>query len=192
VRALTATGDPLFLDLKLHDIPNTVAGAVRAAASLGPTLLTVHASGGAAMLRAAAAAAATAGGGRPKLIAVTVLTSLAESDMGAIGQSTPIAEQVLRLAVLARTNGLDGVVCSSHEIAALRSECGPGFLLVVPGIRPVWAAAGDQERIMTPAEAIARGADYLVVGRPITAAVDPAAAARRIAAELKQVPREQV
>jgi orotidine-5'-phosphate decarboxylase len=173
----------LFLDLKLHDIPNTVAGAVRSVAPLGAALLTVHCGGGAAMLRAAAGAAAEAGG-KTTIIGVTVLTSLAEADLGTIGQQGPIADQARRLAVLAKSSGLDGVVCSPHEIAALRAECGDGFLLVVPGIRPAWAAAGDQKRVMTPAEAARLGADYLVIGRPITAADDPAAAARRIAAEV--------
>jgi len=188
VRAVMPGGLPLFLDLKLHDIPNTVAGAVRAVTPLRPALLTVHAAGGSAMLRAAAdaagEAAAKAGVPRPRLIGVTVLTSLAEADLGAIGQQGPVADQARRLAVLAKSCGLDGVVCSPHEIAALRAECGAGFLLVVPGIRPAWAAAGDQKRVMTPAEAARLGADYLVIGRPITAADDPAAAARRIAAEV--------
>jgi orotidine-5'-phosphate decarboxylase len=188
VRSATPRGRPLFLDLKLHDIPNTVAGAVRAVTPLQPTLLTVHAGGGAAMLRAALDAAgetaARAGIARPRLIGVTVLTSLAEADMGAIGQQGPIADQARRLAVLAKSCGLDGVVCSPHEIAALRAACGDGFLLVVPGIRPAWAAVGDQKRVMTPAEAARLGADYLVIGRPITGADDPAAAARRIAAEV--------
>jgi orotidine-5'-phosphate decarboxylase len=188
IRAVAAGDVPLFLDLKLHDIPNTVAGAVRAVAPLRPSLLTVHAAGGAAMLRAAVDAAgdaaATAGGARPRFIAVTMLTSLAEADMDAIGQRGPIADQARRLAALARGCGLDGVVCSPHEIEPLRAECGAGFLLVVPGIRPARAEAGDQKRVMTPGEAARRGADYLVIGRPITAADDPAAAARRIAAEV--------
>jgi orotidine-5'-phosphate decarboxylase len=188
VRAVTGGGVPLFLDLKLHDIPNTVAGAVRAVTPLRPTLLTVHAAGGDAMLRAgldaAGEAAAKLGSARPRILGVTVLTSLAEADMGAIGQQGPIADQARRLAALAKSCGLDGVVCSPHEITALRAECGTAFLLVVPGIRPAWAAAGDQKRIMTPAEAARLGADYLVIGRPITAAEDPAAAARRIAAEV--------
>ena len=188
VRAVTAGGMPLFLDLKLHDIPNTVAGAVRAVTPLNPTLLTVHAGGGGAMLHAAAdaagEAAAKTGTARPRIVAVTVLTSLAEADMSAIGQQGPIADQARRLAALARRCGLDGVVCSPHEIETLRAECGADFLLVVPGIRPAWADAGDQKRVMTPAEAARRGADYLVIGRPITAAADLAVAARRIAAEI--------
>jgi len=181
-------GLPVFLDLKLHDIPNTVAGAVRAAVPLCPALLTIHASGGPAMLRAAAAAAATAAGEadvpRPRLLGITVLTSLDDDDLAAVGQRGPAAEQARRLAALAQESGLDGVVCSPREIAALRDLCGPGFLLVVPGIRPDWAAADDQKRVLTPAEAVAAGADYLVIGRPITGAADPLAAARRIGAEL--------
>jgi orotidine-5'-phosphate decarboxylase len=172
---------PLFLDLKLHDIPNTVAGAVRAVTPLAPLLLTVHAAGGPAMMRAAAEAAA----GSMKLLGVTVLTSLDEGDLAAVGQAGPMAEQAVRLARLAQDCGLDGVVCSPLEVAGLRAACGPGFLLVVPGIRPGGAAAGDQKRVMTPREAMAAGADYLVVGRPITAAADPAAAARAIAAEFQ-------
>ncbi|MGE0120595.1 MAG: orotidine-5'-phosphate decarboxylase [Dongiaceae bacterium] len=188
VRTVASSGAPLFLDLKLHDIPNTVAGAVRAVVPLRPALLTVHASGGAAMLRAAVdaagEAAAKTGAARPRLVAVTVLTSLAEAELDDIGQRGPIADQARRLAALARNCGLDGVVCSPHEIEALRAECGSGFLLVVPGIRPASTGVGDQKRVMTPAEAARRGADYLVIGRPITAADDPAAAARRIAAEV--------
>jgi orotidine-5'-phosphate decarboxylase len=182
----TAAGNELFLDLKLHDIPNTVAGAVRAVAPLAPLLLTLHAAGGAAMMRAAAEAATQAAGAqrRMKLLGITVLTSLDEGDLAAVGQRGPMAGQARRLALLARQSGLDGVVCSPHEVADLRAACGPDFLLVVPGIRPAGAALGDQKRVMTPREAVAAGADYLVIGRPITAAADPAAAARAIAAEL--------
>jgi orotidine-5'-phosphate decarboxylase len=184
VRAV-AGNEPLFLDLKLHDIPNTVAGAVRSVARLSPLLLTIHAAGGAAMMRAAAeAAAASARGGRMRLLGVTVLTSLDDTDLGAIGQRGSAAEQAQRLALLARASGLDGVVCSPHEVAALRAACGQDFLLVVPGIRPQGAAAADQKRVMGPRAAIEAGADYLVIGRPITAATDPAAAARAIAEEL--------
>jgi len=179
-------GEPLFLDLKLHDIPNTVAGAVRAVAPLEPLLLTVHAAGGPAMMRAAAdaATAAAAGRRRTKLLGVTVLTSLDEGDLARLGQSGPVADQALRLALLARDSGLDGVVCSPHEVAALRAACGENFLLVVPGIRPAGSSAGDQKRVMTPREALEAGADYLVIGRPITAASDAAAAVRAISAEL--------
>lgn len=179
---------PLFLDVKFHDIPNTVAAALRALAPQEPAIVNVHAGGGPAMLRAAAEAVEQAaqeqGKPRPWLIAVTVLTSLDETDLAAVGQSGPVADQVVRLARLAQDCGLDGVVCSPQEIAALRAACGPDFKLVVPGIRPAWAAVGDQKRIMTPAEAVAAGADRLVIGRPITAAPDPAEAARRIATEI--------
>jgi orotidine-5'-phosphate decarboxylase len=179
-----AAGRPFFLDLKLHDIPNTVAGAVRAVAPLEPMLLTLHCSGGAAMMRAASDAARAWSGRRMKLLGVTVLTSLDEGDLIAIGQSGPVTSQALRLALLARDSLLDGIVCSPHEVGALRRALGPDFLLVVPGIRPAGAALGDQKRALTPREAIDAGADYLVVGRPITAAPDPAAAARAILAAI--------
>ena len=186
VRRVAGAGHRVFLDLKFHDIPNTVAGAVGAAAALGCTLLTVHASGGAAMLAAAAEAAAGAGPRRPRIVAVTVLTSLDGDDLAAVGQRGTAAGQAVRLARLAARNGMDGVVCSPHEVAAIRRELGPGPALVVPGIRPRWAAANDQKRIMTPADAIAAGADHLVIGRPITGADDPAGAARRIADEISE------
>ncbi len=183
VRLVTGAA-PLFLDLKLHDIPNTVAGAVRAAAPLEPALLTVHCAGGTAMMKAAAEAAAS-GAGRMKIIGVTVLTSLNDADLASVGQNGPALDQVRRLAGLARAAGLDGVVCSPHEVAALRRDCGQGFLLVVPGIRPATAArSDDQKRVMTPREAFDAGADYLVIGRPITAAPDAAAACRAILAEI--------
>lgn len=189
VRAVAGAGR-LFLDLKFHDIPNTVAGAVRAAVPLRPHFLTVHAAGGPAMLRAAVAAAREsaeeAGVPSPRILAITVLTSLDDDDLTAVGQRGPAAEQVRRLADLARACGVDGVVCSAPEIAALRRHCGPDFLLVVPGIRPDGAAADDQKRVLTPAEAVAAGADCLVIGRPITGAPDLVAAARRIAAELSE------
>jgi orotidine-5'-phosphate decarboxylase len=175
---------PLFLDLKLHDIPNTVAGAVRAVAPLEPALLTVHCAGGAAMMTAAADAASAAGSRRMKIIGVTVLTSLNDADLASTGQTGPALDQVRRLAALARRSGLDGVVCSPLEVAALRRDCGRDFLLVVPGIRPADAARqDDQKRVMTPRQALAAGADYLVIGRPITASPDPAAACRAILAE---------
>ncbi|MEX2199908.1 MAG: orotidine-5'-phosphate decarboxylase [Dongiaceae bacterium] len=179
----------LFLDLKFHDIPNTVAGAVRAATAMRPAMFNVHAGGGPAMLAAARAArdeAAEKTGHKPLLLAVTVMTSLDDADLASIGQTGPAAAQVRRLAALARDNGLDGVVCSPREIAMLRRDCGSDFKLVVPGIRPQGAAANDQKRTMSPAEAIAAGADYLVIGRPISAAADPATAARAIVESLAE------
>jgi orotidine-5'-phosphate decarboxylase len=187
VERVAGAGLPVFLDLKFHDIPNTVAGAVRAALSLKPFMVNVHAAGGAAMMAAAAAAAGEAGAGRPLVLAVTVLTSLNESDLAAVGVGGTVGDQVLRLAALARDNGLDGVVCSAREVAALRQACGGGFRLVVPGVRPAWAAVDDQKRVMTPAEAVAAGADYLVIGRPITGADDPAKAADTITHEIAAV-----
>ena len=187
VRAV-AGGEPLFLDVKFHDIPNTVAGAIRAVVHLRPFMVNVHASGGRAMMQAAGEAAREAAEDlevtRPLVLGVTVLTSLDDDDLDAVGQRGPASDQTVRLANLARDSGLDGVICSPREIAALRTACGSDFLLVVPGIRPTWAAADDQKRIMTPAEALDAGADYLVVGRPITAAADPVAAARRLVEEL--------
>lgn len=188
VEAVKALGRPIFLDLKLHDIPNTVAGAVRSALALAPAYLTLHAGGGVAMMRAAAEAAreeaAKRGVARPKLLAVTVLTSLDASDLAAQAIAAEPEAQVVRLAALAQSAGLDGAVCSPREIAALRHALGPALELVVPGIRPARAAAGDQKRVMTPAEAAKAGADVLVIGRPITGASDPAEAARRIRAEI--------
>jgi len=185
VRRLTRDGaPPLFLDLKYHDIPNTVAGAIRAALPLAPFLVNVHAAGGASMMQAAAAAAAGAGEDRPRVVAVTVLTSLDDADLDAVGIQGPTATRAVELARLARDCGLDGVVCSPHEIAGIRAACGPGFLLVVPGIRPAGIDSDDQKRVMTPAQALAVGADYLVIGRAVTAAADPRAALRRIATEL--------
>jgi len=184
VRTVAGGEQPLFLDLKFHDIPNTVAGAIRAALALDPKILNVHAAGGRAMMQAAAEAAGEAGANRPLLIAVTVLTSLGDEDLAEIGVNSSASDQVVRLARLAQNCGLDGVVCSAHEISAIRDACGADFKLVVPGIRPAWAAKGDQKRIMTPGEAVALGADYLVIGRPITGADDPIAAAKRIEKEL--------
>ncbi len=192
VAAVAATGQPIFLDLKFHDIPTTVAGAVGAALALKPFMLTVHAAGGSAMLRAAmdavggSAAGAVRHGVRPLVVAVTVLTSLGEDDLRLIGQDGPVIEQAGRLADLARGAGIDGVVCSPREVAALRARCGPAFKLVVAGVRPAWAGADDQKRFATPAEAVAKGADFLVIGRPITGAPDPVEAARRIAAEVAE------
>ncbi len=183
-KPIAELGLPLFLDVKLHDIPNTVAGAVRSLLPLRPNFITIHTSGGPAMMRAAADAAATAGAGRPKLLGVTVLTSLDASDLTAVGQSSDVAAHVARLAKLAQSSGLDGVICSPAEVALLRAACGPDFILMVPGIRPSWAAANDQKRVMTPREAMTAGATHLVVGRPITGAADPVEAAQRLAAEI--------
>ncbi len=174
---------PVFLDLKLHDIPNTVAGAVRAVLPCGAAMLTLHAAGGGAMIEAARRAAEEAPA-RPLLLAVTVLTSLDAEALHATGVAGGPRQQVLRLARLALAAGADGLVCSAHEVAMLRDVLGAGPVLVVPGIRPAGAAAGDQARTMTPGEAMAAGADWLVVGRPITGAVDPGAAARAIAGEM--------
>jgi len=182
VQQLRQRGFDVFLDLKLHDIPNTVAGAVRSATQAGASLLTLHASGGPAML-AAAAAAATAPGS-PRLLAVTVLTSMDASELTAVGISSTPAEQVLHLAQLAQAAGIHGMVCSAEEVSVLRTRLDPGTMLVIPGIRPAGAEIGDQKRIATPAAAIARGASMLVVGRPITRAADPAAAAQAILDEI--------
>jgi orotidine-5'-phosphate decarboxylase len=171
----------IFLDLKLHDIPNTVAGAVRSAARLGVDMLTVHAAGGPAMLAAAAQAAEN----RPALLAVTVLTSMDSGQLEATGIQASPAAQVERLATMAMASGVEGIVCSPAEVPDLRLRLGDKPLLVIPGIRPAGTASGDQRRIATPAAAIAAGASYLVVGRPITAAADPGAAARAILAEMQ-------
>lgn len=182
VERLADEGRRVFLDLKLHDIPNTVAGAVRSAARLGAELLTVHGSGGEAMLRAAAEAAGDAGAAsaarRPlRLLAVTVLTSLDDSSLAAVmGSGASVEETAGRLAGLAREAGVDGAVCSVEEARAVRMACGPGFLVVTPGIRLAGEGADDQRRVATPAVARAAGCDYLVVGRSITRAADPAAA----------------
>ena len=184
VDAVTALGPPVFLDLKFHDIPATVSRAVGAALALKLFMLNVHASGGEAMMWAAADAAGLADDERPLVVAVTVLTSLWSGDLVATGIDDNIEDQVLRLAALAENCDLDGVVCSPREVAALRRERGPDFKLVVPGIRPTWAATDDQKRVETPADTVAAGADYLVIGRPITESQDPADAARRIADEI--------
>jgi len=176
------TQRPVFLDLKLHDIPNTVAGAVRAVLPLRPRMLTLHAGGGGAMMEAARRAAE--GPDRPTLLAVTVLTSLDSSALHATGVAGGPRQQVLRLARLALQSGADGVVCSAQEAAMLRDALGAGPVLVVPGIRPTGAAMADQARTMTPRDAVDAGADWIVVGRPITGSPDPATAAAAIAAEL--------
>lgn len=188
IDAISAAGGQVFVDLKFKDIPNTVAGAARGLARPGVLMFNVHADGGAAMLLAARDAARQ-GTHRPLVIGVTVLTSLDGAALNQeIGVPGTAADQVLRLARLARTSGLDGVVCSAHEVAAIKDACGPDFVTVVPGIRPAWAAPNDQARYTTPAAAVRAGADYLVIGRPITQPPghigSPADAARAIAAEI--------
>ena len=181
VRRLSSMGFDIFLDLKYHDIPNTVAQACRAATELGVWMVNVHAGGGPAMLEAAKAAV---GSGGPLVVAVTILTSIDEQQYEQIGYAGSIAERVVKLAELAQASGLDGVVCSAQEAQILRRLLGDEFLLVTPGIRPAGAASGDQQRVMTPAAAIAAGSDYLVVGRPVTQADDPARVIAAIQSEL--------
>lgn len=177
---------PVFLDLKFHDIPNTVAGAVRSVCALRPAMLTIHAAGGAPMIAAAREAAEAAGGAdRPAIIAVTVLTSTNAETLASTGVIGGPVQQVLRLARVALEAGADGLVCSPQEVAPLRAAFGAGPKLIVPGVRPPGAARGDQSRIATPAEAVGAGADWIVVGRPITQAADPAASADAIAAQIE-------
>lgn len=189
VRKAAGANVKIFLDLKLHDIPNTVAGAVRSAVRCRADFLTLHAAGGSRMLAAAADAAAEAaiqtGIAAPTLLGVTVLTHMDDADLRETGIEAAPAQQVLRLAGLVQASGLGGAVCSPQEIAALRAACGADFCLAVPGIRPPASEAGDQKRIMTPQEAARLGADYLVIGRPITQAQDPARMARDIVASLR-------
>jgi orotidine-5'-phosphate decarboxylase len=187
VEAVQKRGGQVFLDLKLHDIPNTVAAAVREAAKMGAVMCTLHASGGRPMLQAAKEAVVQCGSSM-RLLAVTILTSLDPHGFEeAIGSGLGLQAQVIRLASLAREAGMDGIVASTHEIAPLRGAVGPSMLIVTPGVRPDWAPADDQRRVMTPREAAAAGADYLVIGRPITTATDPAAAAGAILTELAAV-----
>lgn len=186
VRRLVDGGFDVFLDLKYHDIPNTVAGACAAAADLGVWMVNVHALGGRAMMEAARKAL-EGGGRRPLLIAVTVLTSHSEADLADIGLAGTPMENVRRLAALAEGSGLDGVVCSPREVATLREAHGEGFRLVTPGIRPSGAALGDQKRVMTPGDAIRSGSDYLVIGRPITGADDPMGVLLAVEAEIDAV-----
>ena len=181
VREVAATGAKIFLDLKLHDIPNTVAKSISAAGELGVEMLTVHLSGGSAMLTAAVAA-------KPPnllLLGVTVLTSSTEQTLHETGVNTAILDQVLRLAALGQQAGIDGLITSPHEVGIVRTQFGNRFKLITPGVRPEWAAAGDQKRFTTPNEALKNGADYLVIGRPITAAPDPPAAFARLLAEIE-------
>jgi orotidine-5'-phosphate decarboxylase len=183
VDRILARGADVFLDLKFHDIPNTVAGAVRSAAALGVRFATVHASGGKAMLAAAAEAAAGTG---TTILAVTVLTSLDDADLASIGFALPAAEAVERLAGLAVEAGIGGIVCSAREVAAVRALAGKEVLLVTPGVRLPEDSAGDQKRVVTPFDAVRAGADYIVVGRPVTKAADPVAAARWFSADMKR------
>lgn len=185
VRAIGELGLPLFLDTKFHDIPNTVQGAVRATAALEPAMLTLHIAGGRAMLEAAREAVDDIET-PPRLLGITVLTSLDDEDLARNGVVGKLGEQVIRQAELGIEAGLDGLVCAAHEVHALRQRFGPAVLLVVPGIRPTGVAAGDQKRTIGPTEAIARGADILVIGRPITQAPTPAEAALAIARELRR------
>ncbi len=185
VEALAARGFEIFLDLKFHDIPNTVAAACEAAADLGVWMINLHASGGRRMMETARERL-EARPNRPLLVAVTILTSLTEAELAEVGFRGAPAENVERLAALAAACGLDGVVCSPREAASLRARLGEGFLLVTPGVRPAGAALDDQKRVMTPAEALAAGASHLVIGRPVTAAPDPVAALKAILQSLKQ------
>jgi orotidine-5'-phosphate decarboxylase len=186
VRAIQAEGVSIFLDLKLHDIPNTVAGGMRAAAALGVAFVTVHTMGGPAMLQAAKAASIEGAGKQapPRVIGITVMTSLGEEDLAATGQHGPLGSQALRLAELASESRLDGVVCSAREAAALRAKLDSSMLLVTPGIRPRGGDTQDQKRVVTPGDAVRLGANLLVVGRPITESPDPGEAARLIRAEM--------
>jgi len=183
VRDLVAAGRQVFLDLKLHDIPNTVASAVKEAAKLGVSMLTVHAAGGGRMLHAAVEAARNTNAS-PMILGVTVLTSLDARDLEHAGVRGTVVDQVSRLAALAISNGCHGVVASAQEAGTLRAELGDDFLIVTPGVRPPGSGHGDQARVVTPAEAIASGASYIVVGRPITEATDPGAEAREILAQI--------
>ncbi len=186
-RRLAAEGESVFLDLKLHDIPNTVRAAAQAAAQTGATLLDVHASGGRRMMEAALEGVRAGGDSRhPRLLAVTILTSVGAQELSEIGVASTPESAVVRLARLVQVAGLDGVVASPREASSIRAACGPDFLIVTPGIRPATASRDDQARVATPASAIRAGADFLVVGRPITRAADPAAAAEVIVGEIEQ------
>jgi orotidine-5'-phosphate decarboxylase len=191
VRDLVASGRKVFLDLKYHDIPNTVAGAVKSAAELGVCMLTVHASGGTAMLKAAAEAASQSCS-KPLVLAVTVLTSLSDREMRELGIAGDVLTQVLRLGALAGAAGCGGLVASAQEARALRKALGEGFAIVTPGVRPAGSSAGDQARVVTPRDAIAAGATYLVVGRPILEAPDPAKVAWEIQGEIEAACRQVV
>lgn len=185
VKTVQRHGGQVFLDLKYHDIPNTVAKAMLEAARMGVQLANLHALGGAEMMETAATAVRKEfGDQRPRLLAVTILTSSTEQTLRGVGIEHPVTDMVVRLARLAREAGMDGVVASPQEIGLIREACGPDFLIVTPGVRPVFASADDQKRIMTPAEAVSAGADYLVIGRPIASAADPRSAADLIVDEI--------
>lgn len=183
VQELVGSGKKVFLDLKFHDIPNTVAGGVRSATALGASMITVHASGGSAMLRAVVEAARQSSK-PPLVLAVTVLTSFSDADLQEVGIAGRAVDHALVLATLAQNCGCDGVVASPHEARVIRQDLGSGFVIVTPGVRPAGSGKGDQSRVKTPADAIASGADYLVVGRPITESADPVRAARQILEEI--------
>ncbi len=185
VRAVKSRGKRVFLDLKLHDIPRTVERAVKSCAALGVDLMTIHAAGGKAMIRAAKDAALGCGSPAPKILAVTLLTSLDQSDLSDLGVARTVPEQVRALGALACENGADGIVCSPMEVAAMRKLLGPDALLVTPGVRPAGAAVGDQKRVATPGQAVRDGSTHLVVGRPIMQAPDPRAAALAILDEMR-------
>lgn len=189
IEAIRELGHEIFLDLKLHDIPNTVAGAVRAAVRHGVSMLTLHASGGREMMlkakEAAIEEAGRLGGLRPKLIGVTILTSLDDEDLKSLGWGESVSSYVLRLGLLAQESGLDGSVCSAQEVSFLRQKLGPNWLLITPGIRPSWVASNDQKRTLSPAEALKLGASFLVLGRPITAQPSPRQAFLKLMEELK-------
>ncbi|MCC4271837.1 orotidine-5'-phosphate decarboxylase [Marinobacter nauticus] len=184
VKALQSRGFDIFLDLKFHDIPNTTSAAVAAAAELGVWMVNVHASGGEKMMVACRERLESFGNDRPLLIAVTVLTSMSDEDLAGIGIASSAEAHVSRLATLTKNSGLDGVVCSAQEAPRLKAEQGSEFQLITPGIRPLTADKGDQQRIMTPTDALKAGSDYLVIGRPITQAPDPLAALKAIYAEV--------
>ena len=190
LREIQKQGKKIFLDLKLHDIPHQIGGAIKAGIGYNVHMMTLHASGGREMMAKAAEAAETAakqsGLSKPLLLAVTVLTSLKQEQLKEIGMDDRVGEQVLRLARLAKENGMDGVVCSPQEIDIIKGEFGQDFLVISPGIRPTWAAAQDQKRILTPAKAIAKGVDYMVIGRPITQAPSPVEAFLKIEEELNR------
>lgn len=187
MKAISNLGLPIFADVKYHDIPNTVEAAIVALGALKPAIINVHIAGGRKMMQAAAQAGQEIEARyayKPLIIGVTILTSLTQAEIEEIGYHLPMREQVLHMAKLAQSAGLGGVVCSSHEIQAIKQTCGTDFKTIVPGIRPIWAATGDQSRIMTPKQAITEGADYLVIGRPITRAKNPKEACKKIKEEL--------